>query len=326
MADLNFVYATAARNHGMTMRIMTPRSSIPDMDERIKAGQKVGVMFGRERTGLISDHVALCGAKITIPLNPEFMSLNLAQAVLLIGYEWYQAHDSSPQARLEMGDGRPANREEYANFFARLEGELENHGFFVAREMRPGMVRSLQSMLQRAEMTEQEIRTWHGVISALIKEPGPKRPKRPRTNEKIPRCLGKSVAREPDRIRVFLNDCRVELSVGYHPAERLKPQPLIIDLEVEALLPHRYQDTSENSLDRIIDYERFHDFIYNELPKLGHIPLLETVAEQIVSFPGRFEDCRVHKVKVRLEKPEIYKGRARVGIEIIRTRPAGIQS
>src|ERR1700735_2095210 len=93
--------------------------------------------------------------------------------------------------------------------------------------------------------------------------------------------LSPQTVREPDRIRVFLKDCRVELSIGYHPAERLKTQPLIIDIAAEALLPHRYQDTNENSLDRVIDYERFYDFIRNDLPKLGHIPLLETVAEQI---------------------------------------------
>ncbi len=126
--------------------------------------------------------------------------------------------------------------------------------------------------------------------------------------------------REPDSIHVFLRDCTVELSVGYHPFERLKPQPVVITIEVEAALPHHYQDTSENSLDRVIDYERFYDFIRNELPKLGHIPLLETVAEQIITFC--FQDRRIHKIRVRLEKPRILAGSARAGIEVSRTRPA----
>jgi dihydroneopterin aldolase len=133
--------------------------------------------------------------------------------------------------------------------------------------------------------------------------------------------LNPQTVREPDYIRVFLKDCRVDLSVGYHPAERLKPQPLIIDLEVEALLPHRYQDTSENSLDRVIDYERFHDFIRNDLAKLGHIPLLETVAEQIIACC--FEDRRIQKVCVRIEKPQCFAG-ARPGIEVRRTRPISL--
>ncbi|MGE3623334.1 MAG: RNA methyltransferase [Bdellovibrionales bacterium] len=174
IADLNFVYATTARMHGMTMRILTPHAAIPEMTERLAAGQKVGVMFGRERTGLVSEHVSLAGAKITIPLNPEFTSLNLAQAVLLIGYEWYQAQDRTPGQQIHMGGGRPANREEFANFFRRLVEELDGHSYFVAPDQKPGMVRSLRNMLQRAEMTEQEIRTWHGVISALINNPGKK--------------------------------------------------------------------------------------------------------------------------------------------------------
>lgn len=171
IADLNYVYATTSRTHDMVNRIMTPRAALPDMKERIAAGQKIGVMFGRERTGLVNDHIVLANAKITIPLNPEFASLNLAQAVLLIGYEWYQAHDATVPDTIHMGNSMPATREDYLNFYARLESELEQAGFFVATDMRPTMTRSLQNMLQRAAMTEQEIRTWHGVISALIGVP-----------------------------------------------------------------------------------------------------------------------------------------------------------
>jgi len=173
IADLNYVYATTSRTNDMVNRIMTPRAAIPDMIARDAAGQKIGVMFGPERMGLINDYIALSNAKITIPLNPEFMSLNLAQTVLLIGYEWYQARDATPALQTHYGSSGPANREEYLNFYRRLESELEIAGFFVAEDMRPTMTRSLQNMLQRAEMTEQEIRTWHGVISALIA--GPKR-------------------------------------------------------------------------------------------------------------------------------------------------------
>jgi dihydroneopterin aldolase len=125
--------------------------------------------------------------------------------------------------------------------------------------------------------------------------------------------------REPDHIHVFLKDCRIELSVGYFPEERLKPQPVIVSIEAEALLPHHYQDLSENSLDRVIDYSRFYDFLRNDLPKLGHIPLLETVAEQIITFC--FEDRRIQKVRVKLEKPQVLAGTACAGIEMCRTRP-----
>jgi len=140
---------------------------------RTAEDQKIGVLFGPERTGLENDDIVFANAKITVPLNPDFSSLNLAQAVLVIGYEWYQANDETPPETLHVGNGRPASREEYLNFYRRLEDELDQAGFFVADEMRPTMTRSLQNMLQRANMTEQEIRTWHGVISALID--GPKR-------------------------------------------------------------------------------------------------------------------------------------------------------
>lgn len=171
IADLNYVYATASRTHDMVNRILTPRAAIPDIIRRTADGQKVGVMFGRERTGLVNDHIALANAKITIPLNPEFASLNLAQAVLLIGYEWYQAQDQTPPEQLHTGGNRPATHQEYLGFYRRLEQALDESGFFVAAEMRPTMTRSLQNMLQRAAMTEQEIRTWHGVLTALASGP-----------------------------------------------------------------------------------------------------------------------------------------------------------
>lgn len=169
--DLNYVYATTSRSHDMVNIIMTPRAAIPDMLSRIGEGQKVGVLFGPERMGLINDYIVLTNAKITIPLNPEFMSLNLAQTVLLIGYEWYQANDKTPPAQLDRGKSRPATREEYLNFYRRLEAALDEAGFFTTEEMRPTMTRSLQNALQRAELTEQEIRTWHGVIKALVTGP-----------------------------------------------------------------------------------------------------------------------------------------------------------
>ncbi|MGE4351708.1 MAG: RNA methyltransferase [Bdellovibrionales bacterium] len=171
IADLNHVYATTARSNDMTTRIMTPRAAIPEMLDRLHNDQKVGVLFGPERTGLINDYIAMAGTKITIPLNPDFSSLNLAQCVLLIGYEWYQANDATPPNQLHMGKSRPATREEYQNLFNRLEHYLDESGFFVADDMRPTMTRNLQAAMQRAEMTEQEIRSWHGVIKALAKGP-----------------------------------------------------------------------------------------------------------------------------------------------------------
>jgi tRNA/rRNA methyltransferase len=175
IADLNHVYATTARSHDMVSHILTAKAAAPDMIARANEGQKIGVLFGPERTGLENSDIVLANAKVTVPLNPAFSSLNLAQAVLVIGYEYYQALDATPPEQLHVGNSRPATRDEYLNFYRRLETELDAAGFFVADDMRPTMTRSLQNMLQRAEMTEQEIRTWHGVLSALVT--GPKRRK-----------------------------------------------------------------------------------------------------------------------------------------------------
>lgn len=125
--------------------------------------------------------------------------------------------------------------------------------------------------------------------------------------------------REPDYIRVMLSDVRVDLQVGIRSWEQSRTQPVIVHLEVEAALPHRYQDLSESSLSRVINYEIFHEYICNELPRMGHIPLLETIGEHIIN--RCFEDCRVRTVRVRLEKPEVFRGTARAGIEMVRTRP-----
>lgn len=171
MADLHYVYATTARPNDMVSRILTAKAAAPDMIARIHEGQKIGVLFGPERTGLINEYVSLANAKITIPLNPDFSSLNLAQAVLLVSYEWYQAKDTTPETQLRMGHSRPATNEEYLNFFSRFEKELDETGFFTEENMRPVMRRNLQNVLRRAEMTEQEIRTWHGVLKALASGP-----------------------------------------------------------------------------------------------------------------------------------------------------------
>ena len=125
--------------------------------------------------------------------------------------------------------------------------------------------------------------------------------------------------RDADVIRVFLRECRVELGVGVYQAEMQKPQPVIITVELEAALPHRYQDRSEKKLNRVIDYETIYTFIQKELPQMGHVYLLETIAEQIIEFC--FRDIRVRKARVRLEKTSVFSSAAGAGIDITRTRP-----
>jgi len=174
IADLDSLYAATARTRDMTKSMVTPRQAAIEVRAAEAEGRKVGLLLGPERSGLTSDDVALADAIIQVPLNPSFSSLNLAQAVLLIGYEWYQAADETPARVLSMGPNRPATKEELINFFERLEATLEDTGFLRPPERRPAMVRNLRSLFTRADLTEQEVRSLHGIISALI---GKKRPK-----------------------------------------------------------------------------------------------------------------------------------------------------
>lgn len=167
VADLTHVFATTARNRGMTQRILTPRSAGDEMRALAAGGHALGVLFGPERTGLFNDDLTYADTLITVPLNPAFSSLNLAQAVLLIGYEWFQGNVDVPASQLATGQTRPANKAELVNFFDHLERELDDRGFFSTPDKRPSMVRNIRNMFQRMVLTEQEIRTLHGVIAAL---------------------------------------------------------------------------------------------------------------------------------------------------------------
>jgi tRNA/rRNA methyltransferase len=167
MADLTMVYATTARDRNMVKPIVTARQAAIEARVHLAAGGKVGFLFGPERTGLLSDDVSLANKLITVPLNPEFTSLNLGQAVLLIGYEWFQSGDATPASQIPLNGTAPATQAELQNFFAHLERELDACGFLRNAEARPSMIRNLRSMWQRAELTEQEVRTLHGMIKEL---------------------------------------------------------------------------------------------------------------------------------------------------------------
>ncbi len=180
IGDLNYVYATTARPRDMTKPVMSPDQAANDMHARIEAGQKVGIMFGRERWGLHNDEIALADCMVMAPVDPSYASLNIAQAVLLIGYEWYKPIAKSFgmgtaeakaefQTGLKMPDTRPAEKSELIGLFDHLERELSDGGFFKTEEIRPRMMTNLRNMIGRGELTEQEVRTFRGIISALTR-------------------------------------------------------------------------------------------------------------------------------------------------------------
>ena len=139
------------------------------MRDWIAAGQRVGILFGPERTGLENDDAVLADTALTIPLDPRCSSLNMAQAVLLVSYEWMTSGDASPEERMSAHATRPATKDELQNLFDHLERALDQSGFLRHKAMRPAMVNNLRALLQRATMTEQEVRTFHGVIKFLSK-------------------------------------------------------------------------------------------------------------------------------------------------------------
>ena len=167
ISDLVHVYAATARDRGMVRREVTPRCAAAEMRAWLAGSEPCGVLIGPERTGLVNDDVALADTVLTVPLNPAFSSLNLAQAVLIVGYEWFTSGAAGPPETLRRGGSRPATKEELLNFFDHLEEELEENGFLRNRESRPSMVRNLRSLFQRAQCTEQELRTLHGVVTAF---------------------------------------------------------------------------------------------------------------------------------------------------------------
>lgn len=169
VADLQRVVATTARTRELAQRIVTARRAAAEVRGWIAAGDRVGILFGPERTGLENDDAVHADTALTIPLNPQFSSLNVAQAVLLVSYEWIASADTTPDDRMSDHATRPATKDELQNLFDHLERALDQSGFLRHKAMRPAMVNNLRTLLQRAAMTEQEVRTFHGVIKFLGK-------------------------------------------------------------------------------------------------------------------------------------------------------------
>ena len=171
------VYATTARRREMTKTVMTARAAAAHMREQAAMDRRLGLLFGREASGLTNHEIGLTNIMVEVPLNPEHSSLNLAQAVLLVGYEWFQASYTGPDAIMPTRTPL-ADKEVLEGLFKHLEEELTICGFLRNDEMRPSMVINLRNMLQRTEMTEQEVSTFHGIIKELRYGRRADRPKR----------------------------------------------------------------------------------------------------------------------------------------------------
>ncbi len=175
--DLNFVFATTARHRDMIKSSYTPDLAAKEIIARHNNTKtECGVLFGPERSGLTNDDVSLADAILHVPLNSGFSSLNLAQAVLLIGYSWFSQceEQQSQDLTLHMGDTKPATKDQLDLMLERLTTALDEKGFFNSPSRKPSTIRSLRNMFGRMEFTEQEIQTMHGIITALAYAKHPK--------------------------------------------------------------------------------------------------------------------------------------------------------
>ncbi len=136
-ADLHFTFATTARARYQMREVFTPTSAGQACHEKAAAGQRVGLIFGPERTGLENEDLAFANATITIPLNPEYSSLNLAQAVLLVAWEWRRTADATPAVQLPLGQTFPAKQADVDFFLQRMVTALEPTSFFTTEEQKP---------------------------------------------------------------------------------------------------------------------------------------------------------------------------------------------
>lgn len=179
IADLHHVLATTARERGQMKRVMTPAEAMPPIAQRVGSGERVGILFGRERIGLTNEEISFADAILTFPVDPAFASLNLAQAVLLAGYEWIKATGGEPPFR-EHNLSPPATRATVLSMFDYVESELDICGFFPPGKKQV-MTANLRDILHRLAMTEQEARTLRGVFKSLTE--GPRRLRVPKPVE-----------------------------------------------------------------------------------------------------------------------------------------------
>jgi TrmH family RNA methyltransferase len=167
VADLHHVFATCPRPRHIVKPVLTARGAAAELRMICARDLRAGLLFGPERAGLDNDDMAQSDALIRYPLNPNFMSLNLSQAVMIMAYEWWTADELTLPRRLMTNESRVATKGDLDKFLTHLIDELDQCGFLRNLPKRPGMVRNLRHLFQRGEVTEQELRTLHGIVTEL---------------------------------------------------------------------------------------------------------------------------------------------------------------
>ena len=169
VADCAYVYATTARQRGLTKPVFSPEGAMADAARRIAQGERVAVLFGPERAGLENDDIARANAIISVPVNPEFASLNLAQCVLLTGYEWQRQVAEITHQSVEMAKTDWANQAETEALMTHYEERLEQAGFFFPEDKAPAMKTNLRNMWSRMALTRADVQMLHGILRQMVR-------------------------------------------------------------------------------------------------------------------------------------------------------------
>ena len=172
IGDCDYVFATTARGRELTKPIMTPERAMELARAFSTQGKKVGILFGPERAGLENDDVVQANAIISVPVNPDFPSLNLAQCVLLIGYEWGRQTSKTPPEVMAMARTEFATRVEIEKLGDHFEQRLTETGFFHPAEKVPGMKTNLRNMWGRLPLTRADVQTLHGMLRQIFRSFG----------------------------------------------------------------------------------------------------------------------------------------------------------
>ena len=169
VADCHHVYATTARPRELTRRVLDPESAMAEARARIARGERVGVLFGPERAGLENEDVAQAQTIVTVPTNPDFPSLNLAQCSLLLGYEWHRSGSAGGAAAEAAATVETASRAEIDHLARHLEEQLDAAGFFWPADKAASMRFNLRAMWSRLALTTPDVQILHGMLRKLAR-------------------------------------------------------------------------------------------------------------------------------------------------------------
>lgn len=172
VADCTYVYATTARPRDLTKQVFTPEAAMADAARRLGQGEKVAVLFGPERAGLENDDIARANAIVSVPVNPDFASLNLAQCALLTAYEWRRLAAPTEPVRTDYAGTEPATAIEVEKLGDHFEDRLDAVGFFFPEAKAPGMKRTLRNMWSRLELTRADVQLFHGMLRQILRRKG----------------------------------------------------------------------------------------------------------------------------------------------------------